>query len=38
LRVAIRKGNKKVEIDHTAYDLLEVAELNVEKTDEPVLA
>ncbi|WP_155318040.1 coiled-coil domain-containing protein [Desulfosarcina alkanivorans] len=38
LRVAIRKGNKKVEVDHTAYDLLEVAELNVEKTDESVLA
>jgi hypothetical protein len=38
LRVAIRKGNKKVEIDHTAYDLLEIAELHVEKTDAPVLA
>lgn len=38
LRVAIRKGSKKVEIDQTAYDLLEVAELHVEKTDDPVLA
>jgi hypothetical protein len=31
LRVAIRKGDKKLEIDHTAYDCLEVTELNVEK-------
>jgi hypothetical protein len=38
LRVAIRKRNKKVEIGQTAYDLLEVAELHVEKTDEPILA
>ncbi len=38
LRVAIRKGDKKVEIDHAAYDLLEIAELHVEKTDASVLA
>ncbi|MBR9987830.1 MAG: hypothetical protein KFF68_18145 [Desulfosarcina sp.] len=38
LRVAIRKGDKKVEIGHTAYDLLEVAELHVEKTNASVLA
>ncbi|MDX2452159.1 hypothetical protein [Desulfosarcina sp.] len=38
LWVAIRKGDKKIEIDHTAYNLLEIAELHVEKTDGPVLA
>ncbi|MBT8340250.1 MAG: hypothetical protein HKP58_19700 [Desulfatitalea sp.] len=38
LRVAIRKGDKKLEIDRVAYDLLEVNELNVERTDGPPLA
>ncbi|WP_172684214.1 hypothetical protein, partial [Desulfosarcina cetonica] len=38
LRVAIRKGEKKVEIGHATYDLLEIAELHVEKSDAPVLA
>jgi hypothetical protein len=36
--VAIRKGEKKVEIDNTTYDLLEIAELHVEETNGPVLA
>ncbi|BBO84016.1 hypothetical protein DSCO28_45820 [Desulfosarcina ovata subsp. sediminis] len=38
LRVAIRKGEKKVEIGKMTYDLLEIAELHVEKTNGPVLA
>lgn len=38
LRVAIRKGEKKVEIGNTTYNLLEIAELNVEKNNGSVLA
>ena len=35
LRVAIRKGEKKVEIDGCLYDCLEVTELNVERQHGP---
>jgi DNA repair exonuclease SbcCD ATPase subunit len=38
LRVAIRKGDKKLEIDGTTYDCLEITELNVEKRHGPYLA
>jgi chromosome segregation ATPase len=38
LRVAIRKGGKKIDIDGQAYDCLEVVELNVEKPHGPSLA
>ncbi len=34
LRVAIRKGDKKLEIDNVTYDCLEITELNVEKRRE----
>ncbi len=38
LRVAIRKGERKIKIDGVAYDLLEITELNVEKRDGTVMA
>ncbi len=38
LRVAIRKGEKKLEIENVTYDCLEVTELNVEKRHGPYLA
>ncbi|MDY0163552.1 hypothetical protein [Desulfobotulus sp.] len=36
LRTAIRKGDKKLEIDGISYNCLEITELNVEKTKRPV--
>jgi hypothetical protein len=38
LRVAITKGAKKLEIDRTAYNLLEITELNVERGHGAILA
>ena len=38
LRVAIRKGEKKIAIDNTTYDCLEITELNVEKEHGPKAA
>jgi hypothetical protein len=37
LRVAIRKGAKKLEIGRIAYNLLEIIELNVERDHGPLL-